>query len=132
MALDVDEAFDSLLMAEDAFRFDGRRAGEDRGREIGFTEGYHAGVDRGSKIGTEVGFMWGFCCGLEKLLVVDERRQRALRTVRLLLESIKSFPVSDPSCETYVDELEKIRGKFRQLSSLLHIQRSIHDQSLSF
>ena len=130
--MDIDDAFDSLVLAEDRLREDGRQKGIDHGRIVGFTEGYVAGIDKGSKVAAELGFMWGFCSVLQAMLAKEGKKERALKAVGGLLDSIASFPVSDPTVETFVEDLERIRTKFRQISAMLHIPRTVEGDSLSF
>ncbi|XP_039217388.1 protein LTO1 homolog isoform X6 [Crotalus tigris] len=48
-------------------------------------------------------------------------QNKKIKVLELLIEMIQNFPLEDPAYDKLQDDLEKIRGRFKQICSLLHI-----------
>ncbi|XP_055987934.1 protein LTO1 homolog isoform X2 [Sorex fumeus] len=117
------DMFDAIVMAEERFHGDGYREGFEDGSSLGLTEGRRHGAMQGARIGSEIGCYRGFACAWRYLLdsgaSEKDRKRKALEALEAM---IQSFPYGDPTHETLHEDLDRIRGKFRQLCSLLNVQ----------
>ncbi|XP_063145667.1 protein LTO1 homolog [Candoia aspera] len=117
------DAFDAIVMAETRFHGEGYREGYAEGIHAGVMEGRQYGVQQGASIGSEVGSYLGFAVMWQQLLwkTSDEKYSKKIKVLELLIEMIQNFPLDDPVYGKLQDDLEKIRGRFKQVCSLLHI-----------
>nr|XP_008104221.1 PREDICTED: oral cancer-overexpressed protein 1 isoform X1 [Anolis carolinensis] len=72
---------------------------------------------------SKIGSYLGFAMTWKKLLHAgsDEKHSKKAKVLESLIEMIEKFPHEDPVYERLQDDLEKIRGRFKQACSLLHI-----------
>ncbi|KAH0620819.1 hypothetical protein JD844_021611 [Phrynosoma platyrhinos] len=122
---DGDEAdvFEAIVMAETRFHGEGYQEGYAEGIHAGIIEGRQYGVQQGAHIGLEIGSYLGFAVTWKKLLHTssDEKHSKKTKVLESLIEIIEKFPCEDPVYERLQEDLEKIRGRFKQACSLLHI-----------
>ncbi|XP_065611113.1 protein LTO1 homolog isoform X2 [Cyrtonyx montezumae] len=118
------DMFDQIVMAEDRFHGEGFQEGYAEGSQAGAAEGRSCGALHGAKIGSEIGSYLGFALTWQCLLPkrTDERNSKKIRALDSLIGMIKKFPYEDPTYEKLQEDLEKIRGKFKQVCSMLNIQ----------
>ncbi|OXB53437.1 hypothetical protein ASZ78_004304 [Callipepla squamata] len=64
------------------------------------------------QIGSYLGFALTWQCLLPKH--TDEKNSKKIRALDSLIGMIKKFPYEDPTYEKLQEDLEKIRGKFKQ------------------
>lgn len=117
------DLFDSIVLAEERFHGDGYREGFENGSVLGLVEGRQLGTVQGARVGSEIGCYQGFACvwrGLLDSSVPEDSRKR--RVLEALMAMLQSFPYGDPTYEKLHEDLHRIRGKFRQLCSLLNVQ----------
>ncbi|KAM6408338.1 protein LTO1 homolog isoform 2-T2 [Rhynochetos jubatus] len=118
------DMFDEIVMAEERFHGEGYQEGYAEGTHLGVVEGRKYGSLHGAKIGSEIGSYLGFAltwqCLLQKL--TDEKNSKKIRAVDSLIGMIQKFPYEDPTYDKLQEDLEKIRGKFKQVCSMLNIQ----------
>ncbi|NWT00452.1 ORAV1 protein, partial [Mionectes macconnelli] len=106
------------------FHGEGYQEGYAEGSHIGIAEGRRYGSLHGAKIGLEIGCCLGFAltwhCLLQKC--TDEKSSKKIRALESLIGMIQKFPYEDPTYDKLQEDLEKIRGKFKQVCSMLNIQ----------
>ncbi|XP_053244787.1 protein LTO1 homolog isoform X1 [Podarcis raffonei] len=121
------DAFDTIIMAETRFHGEGYQEGYAEGTRAGLLEGRQYGIQQGAKIGLEIGSYLGFAMTWQKLLHKgsDEKNSKKIKALESLIEMIRIFPCEDPAYEKLQEDLEKIRGRFKQVRSLLHIPSSV-------
>ncbi|XP_069919877.1 protein LTO1 homolog isoform X2 [Oryctolagus cuniculus] len=141
-----EDVFDAIVMADERFHGQGYREGFEDGSSLGVREGRRHGAAQGARIGAEIGCYRGFALAWRHLLrgcaaedsvgapvgvgqaagMVDRRgsvpRGRKRRVLESLIGLLQQFPYDDPAYERLQEDLDRIRGKFRQLCSLLSVQ----------
>ncbi|XP_055000102.1 protein LTO1 homolog isoform X2 [Sorex araneus] len=117
------DMFDAIVMADERFHGDGYREGFEDGSSLGLTEGRRHGAMQGARIGSEIGCYRGFACAWRHLLDSGSpEKDRKRKALEALVALTQSFPCGDPTHESLQEDLDRIRGKFRQLCSLLNVQ----------
>ncbi|XP_051820639.1 protein LTO1 homolog isoform X2 [Antechinus flavipes] len=122
------DLFDAIVMAEERYRGEGFQEGYAEGRCLGLAEGRRAGVVRGASIGSEIGSYRGFALTWKCLLsesTTDKDRKKA-KMLDSLLGMVQRFPYADPTHGQLHEDLDRIRGKFKQVCSLLSVQPDFH------
>ncbi|XP_015279914.1 PREDICTED: oral cancer-overexpressed protein 1 isoform X1 [Gekko japonicus] len=117
------DAFDAILMAEARFHGEGYQEGYVEGTQAGVMEGRQYGIQQGAKIGLEIGSYLGFSMTWLRLLQKnsDDKHSKKIKVLESLIEMIQKFPHQDPIYDKLQEDLERIRGRFKQVCSLLHI-----------
>lgn len=137
MAKDQDP-FDAIVMADDRYHGEGYQEGYEEGSSLGIMEGRQCGTLHGAQIGSEIGCYQGFAFAWRGLLHsrATEKDSKKLKVLDSLIKMIQQFPYDDPTYTDLHDDLERIRGKFKQLCSLLNVQPdfkiSVEGSGLSF
>lgn len=118
------DLFDAVVMADERFHEEGYQEGYADGSDLGLEEGRQLGMAQGARIGSEIGCYRGFACAWRCLLDsgAPEKDSRKRKVLEALMEMIQTFPYDDPTYEKLHEDLDRIRGKFRQLCSLLNVQ----------
>ncbi|KFQ71498.1 Oral cancer-overexpressed protein 1, partial [Phaethon lepturus] len=106
------------------FHGEGYQEGYAEGSHVGVVEGRRYGSLHGAKIGSEIGCYLGFALTWQCLLqkCTDEKNSKKIRALESLIGMIQKFPYGDPTYDKLQEDLEKIRGKFKQVCSMLNIQ----------
>ncbi|XP_047372585.1 protein LTO1 homolog isoform X2 [Sciurus carolinensis] len=105
------------------FHGEGYQEGYKEGSCLGRIEGRQHGALHGAKIGSEIGCYQGFAFAWKHLLHSDaSERDRKMKVLEALIGMIQKFPYDDPAYDRLHEDLERIRGKFKQLCSLLNVQ----------
>ncbi|XP_061466668.1 protein LTO1 homolog isoform X2 [Rhineura floridana] len=114
------DAFDAIVMAETRFHGEGYQEGYVEGKHAGVVEGRQYGMQQGANIGLEIGSYLGFAMTWQRLLLKgsNEKHSKKIKVLELLIEMIQTFPCDDPTYEKLQEDLEKIRGRFKQIPSL--------------
>ncbi|XP_066439527.1 protein LTO1 homolog [Eleutherodactylus coqui] len=134
----ADDLFEGIVMCEERYHGEGYEEGFAEGNHVGETEGKQYGALYGARAGSELGCYLGFASTWRLLLspTTDEKQSKKIKTLDSLIKMIQSFPTDDPTNDKLQDELSRIRGKVKQLCSMLNIQpdfRMNYDNSgLSF
>ncbi|XP_025945112.1 oral cancer-overexpressed protein 1 isoform X2 [Apteryx rowi] len=125
------DMFDDIVMAEERFHGEGYQEGYAEGSHIGVVEGRRYGSLHGAKIGSEVGCYLGFALTWQCLLhkCTDEKNSKKTKVLDSLIGMIRKFPYEDPTYDKLQEDLEKIRGKFKQLFS--DAAKNLHQDSLA-
>lgn len=125
MNQDINDVFENIAFAENRFAEEGYADGYTSGLTTGWVEGYDLGIKKGSLIGSEVYFYGGFVLALKQLATENQLSERCLKALNSLESVIVTFPriLSDDS--NFVEKLSTIRGKFRQICSLLSINSDV-------
>uniref|UniRef100_A0A8C0PF74 LTO1 maturation factor of ABCE1 n=1 Tax=Canis lupus familiaris TaxID=9615 RepID=A0A8C0PF74_CANLF len=84
-------------------------------RERGAREGGGGGGARGPGAA-----MAGSQDMFDAIVMADESKK--MKALESLIEMIQKFPYDDPTYDKLHEDLDKIRGKFKQLCSLLNVQ----------
>jgi hypothetical protein len=135
-SLDLNDAFDSIVMAEDRFREAGYNEGFKEGKLSGEKESLKLGIQHGAKIGMELGFYSGFASTWMKLISEEliknkeSMSEKTVNAVKALNELIESFSLDDP-LNLDNDKFNRIRSKFKQVCSLLNMTPNF-GSSISF
>ncbi|XP_072719704.1 protein LTO1 homolog isoform X2 [Ciconia boyciana] len=110
------DMFDEIVMAEERFHGKGYQEGYAEGSHVGAVEGRRYGSLHGAKIGSEIGCYLGFALTWQCLLpkCTDEKNSKKIRALDSLIGMIQKFPYEDPTYDKLQEDLEKIRGKFKQ------------------
>ncbi|KAM9278490.1 protein LTO1 homolog isoform 1-T1 [Morus bassanus] len=110
------DMFDEIVMAEERFHGEGYQEGYAEGSHAGVVEGRRYGSLHGAKIGSEIGCYLGFALTWQCLLqkCTDEKNSKKIRALDSLIGMIQKFPYEDPTYDKLQEDLEKIRGKFKQ------------------
>ncbi|NXI42307.1 ORAV1 protein, partial [Galbula dea] len=118
------DMFDEIVMAEERFHGEGYQEGYAEGSHIGVVEGRRYGSLHGAKIGSEIGCYLGFALTWQCLLQKgpDDKNSKKIKALESLAGMVQRFPYEDPTYEKLQEDLEKIRGKFKQVCSMLNIQ----------
>ncbi|KAM9191533.1 protein LTO1 homolog isoform 2-T10 [Mergus octosetaceus] len=118
------DMFEEIVMAEHRFHGEGYQEGYAEGRHAGAAEGRRHGARHGARVGAEIGSYLGFALTWQCLLrkCTDEKNSKKRKALDLLIGMIQKFPYEDPTYEKLQEDLEKIRGKFKQVCSMLNIQ----------
>eukprot|EP00112_Aurelia_sp_Birch-Aquarium-sp1_P015877 Seg3553.2 transcript_id=Seg3553.2/GoldUCD/mRNA.D3Y31 product="Oral cancer-overexpressed protein 1" protein_id=Seg3553.2/GoldUCD/D3Y31 len=100
---------------------DGYNEGYFKGQILGEMEGFALGVERGKSFAQEVGFYDGF---VSTLMTLYEQETKSIRLMKVLkkmktkLDKIQGRTL-DPQNQELFDDLEDIRSKFKQVSSMI-------------
>ncbi|XP_052517949.1 protein LTO1 homolog isoform X2 [Budorcas taxicolor] len=72
----------------------------------------------------EIGCYQGFAFAWRGLLhgCATERDSKKMKVLEALIGMIQKFPYDDPTYDKLHEDLDRIRGKFKQLCSLLNVQ----------
>ncbi|XP_039217385.1 protein LTO1 homolog isoform X3 [Crotalus tigris] len=116
------DAFDAIVMAETRFHGEGYQDGYAEGVHAGVVEGRQHGIQQGASIGSEIGSYLGFALTWQQLLqkTSAEKCSKKIKVLELLIEMIQNFPLEDPAYDKLQDDLEKIRGRFKQVCVQFH------------
>nr|XP_021384219.1 protein LTO1 homolog isoform X1 [Lonchura striata domestica] len=110
------DLFDGIVMAEQRFHGEGYQEGLAEGSHAGMTEGRRYGALHGARMGSEIGCYLGFAltwhCLLQKS--TEEKNSKKIKALHSLIGMIQKFPYEDPTYDKLQEDLEKIRGKFKQ------------------
>ncbi|CAL1538019.1 unnamed protein product [Lymnaea stagnalis] len=117
-----EDIFHSVTMTEEVSWLEGHSAGLIEGEKIGYLEGYHLGVQKGSDIGNEVGFYAGYAAHVVEMLHQDTSKSRILRVCESIINLANIIHRIEPNDESLTDHLNKIQGKFKQLTSQIGVQ----------
>ncbi|XP_033063464.1 protein LTO1 homolog isoform X2 [Trachypithecus francoisi] len=123
------DIFDSIVMADERFHAEGYREGYEEGSSLGVTEGRQHGTLHGAKIGSEIGCYQGFAFAWKCLLhsCTTEKDSRKMKVLESLIGMIQKFPYDDPTYDKLHEDLDKIRGKFKQVRALCFLMLGAPD-----
>ncbi|XP_004383689.1 protein LTO1 homolog [Trichechus manatus latirostris] len=118
------DMFDAIVMADERFHGQGYQEGYEEGSSLGIIEGRQHGALHGAKIGSEIGCYQGFAFAWKYLLLsyTTKKDSKKMKVLESLIGMIQKFPYDDPTYDKLHEDLDKIRGKFKQLCSLLNVQ----------
>ncbi|XP_010634032.1 protein LTO1 homolog isoform X3 [Fukomys damarensis] len=113
---DSQDMFDAIVMADERFHGEGYQEGYEEGSSLGMIEGRQYGTLHGAKIGSEIGCYQGFALVWKCLLrsCASEKDSRKMKVLESLIGMIQKFPYDDPTYNKLHEDLDKIRGKFKQ------------------
>ncbi|KAK2511820.1 Oraov1 [Columba guinea] len=112
------DMFDEIVMAEERFHGEGYQEGYAEGSHVGVVEGRRYGLLHGAKIGSEKKLTGSLTSNMLEHLMGC----RKIKALDSLIGMIQKFPYEDPTYDKLQEDLEKIRGKFKQVCSMLNIQ----------
>ncbi|XP_076445631.1 protein LTO1 homolog [Babylonia areolata] len=117
-----DDFLDAVFMNESRCQDEGYQEGRGEGRRKGLEEGFRLGCQKGCEIGTELGFYLGYAGTIRQQAENSKNQQRVLKSVDNLVRLIEAFPLTDPKNPNLHDQVQAIRAKFKQITSLLDIR----------
>ncbi|KAL8569349.1 hypothetical protein ACOMHN_014033 [Nucella lapillus] len=119
---DDDDFLGAIFMSENRCQDEGFQEGQADGRQKGLQEGFRLGCQKGCEMGTELGFYVGFAETIRQRADGLKNKERVLKSIGSLLELIELFPLTDPHNIRLQDQIQAIRAKFKQVTSLIHIR----------
>ncbi|XP_071113492.1 protein LTO1 homolog [Haliotis cracherodii] len=129
---DMDDLFHDVIMSEERSQGQGFREGRAEGEKRGLADGFSLGFEKGAAIGSEVGFYQGYVETLQELNTQEGTlKPRVQKSLQALAAMLSQFPVADVMNQTLFEDLERIRAKFKQVTSLLGISTSYGAQDKS-
>jgi len=134
MTVDIDAAFDGIVLAEDNLVKTGFKEGFTEGHLEGGEEGFSLGLEKGSEFGQELGFYKGFAEAWIQHLQADkeDKHNRALTQLAKLVKNIENFPcLNDPEVDVG-PILSDIRSRFKTVCSLLGIKQENSNSEISW
>ncbi|XP_046926938.1 protein LTO1 homolog isoform X4 [Lynx rufus] len=84
------------------------------------TASAHSTSPRHTSIGCYQGFAFAWRCLLHSC--ATEKDSKKMKALESLIGMIQKFPYDDPTYDKLHEDLDRIRGKFKQLCSLLNVQ----------
>nr|XP_044993753.1 protein LTO1 homolog isoform X2 [Jaculus jaculus] len=109
------DMFDAIVMADERFHGEGFQEGYEEGSSLGILEGRQYGTEHGARIASEIGCYQGFALAWKCLLHSSAgEKDRKMKVVEALIGMIEKFPYDDPTYDKLHEDLDKIRGKFKQ------------------
>ncbi|CAL8379067.1 unnamed protein product [Arctogadus glacialis] len=129
MALKSGDSFDRIFLADNRFQAEGYREGFDEGTRLGMLEGRTHGASHGARVCAEVSFYYGFALTWKSLLdnKMDAKSRKHLKCVDGLMSMIQTFPYDNPQAEGLLENMQKIRTKFRQVCSVMSVPTDFSD-----
>ncbi|KAG7279947.1 hypothetical protein CRUP_009922 [Coryphaenoides rupestris] len=129
MALKPGDSFDRIFLSDNRFQEEGYREGFDAGTRQGLQEGTTHGESHGAGLSSEVSFYYGFALTWKCLLQnnTDAKSKKHIKTVEALMTKIQAFPYDDPQYEGLLEDMQKIRTKFRQVCSVMAVPTDFSD-----
>ncbi|CAL8351874.1 unnamed protein product [Merluccius merluccius] len=129
MALTSGDSFDRIFLSDNRHQADGYREGFDAGTRQGMQEGRTHGASHGARVSAEVSFYYGFAVTWKCLLQnkVDAKSRKHMKCVEALLTMIHVFPYDDPQSKGLLEDMQKIRTKFRQVCSVMSVPTDFSD-----
>jgi len=135
---DINEAFEAITFAEDAFSNTGFGEGHAQGVCEGQQEGLHIGLEKGRELGRELGFYQGFAqAWLDRVQlqqigsdVNDQKTRKSVKTVSQLEKLVDLIGQIPPYNKRDVDLTERvnaIRARFKTVCSLLGVTSEWRD-----
>ncbi|MCO5560146.1 hypothetical protein L7F22_013753 [Adiantum nelumboides] len=127
MSKDLNEAediFETTLNIESAHFQNGFDEGFKDGVEAGKVEGREVGLKVGFQLGEELGF-YQACVDIWKAAISRCPQcfsARSQKSILLLEEQVKVYPLNNSSEERLQDMLEMIRAKYRAILAMLSVQ----------
>ncbi|KAE8606433.1 hypothetical protein XENTR_v10010734 [Xenopus tropicalis] len=120
----TDDLFDDIIMCEQRYRGEGYEEGLAEGNSAGESEGKQYGAVYGARMGSELGCYLGFASTWRLLLVPasDDRQRRKIKALDSLIAMIRNFHSDDPTNPNLQEDMANIRGKVKQVCSMLNIQ----------
>ncbi|XP_018410024.1 PREDICTED: oral cancer-overexpressed protein 1 isoform X2 [Nanorana parkeri] len=120
----AEDLFEGIVMSEERYHGEGYEEGFSEGKHVGESEGKRYGAVHGARAGSELGCYLGFASTWRHLLTPgsDDKQRFKIKTLDSLIKMIQSFPCDDPSSEKLQEDMAKIRGKVKQVCSMLNIQ----------
>ncbi|XP_063800219.1 protein LTO1 homolog isoform X2 [Pseudophryne corroboree] len=103
---------------------EGYEEGFAEGNQVGEIEGKQYGVIYGARAGSELGCYLGFASTWRHLLSPgsEDKESKKVKTLDSLISLIRSFSFEDPTNDKLQDEISRIRGKVKQVCSMLNVQ----------
>ncbi|KAM9302382.1 protein LTO1 homolog [Gastrophryne carolinensis] len=121
---DAEDLFGDIVMCEQRYHGEGYEEGFNEGHRVGKSEGKQFGTIYGAQAGSELGCYLGFASTWKHLLTPssDEKQSKKIKTLDSLIKLIQSFPCEDPTSDKLQEDMARIRGKVKQVCSMLNIQ----------
>ncbi|XP_012283220.1 uncharacterized protein LOC105701229 [Orussus abietinus] len=121
--IDINEAFDNLLFAEDI----AERSGYEEGYKVGrvrIIDGYHLGYHRGSTLAAQLGYYSGI---IELCLLTKHLPDKVTCLAKKLLEEINNFPKFNSDTLDILNIFENIKFQYIKFCSLAKINATYPD-----
>ncbi|CAG5117821.1 unnamed protein product [Candidula unifasciata] len=117
-----EDLFHSITMCEEISWQEGYTEGVQEATAKSYEEGFALGAQKGTEIGSEVGFYAGYAARILNLKKGEDSKSRIIKVCEAIVKLANTFESVEPTDEVLTDNLNNIRGKFKQLTSLLGVQ----------
>jgi hypothetical protein len=114
--IDVNEAFENLLLAEDLAGQESYEEGFTSGKNQ-MVEGYHLGYHRASALAAQLGYYYGVLIHIQQTFDTHKVADQ----LETLIENIQKFPVDNDDAVDIFDKFESIKFNFKKICSLVKI-----------
>ncbi|KAI9197398.1 uncharacterized protein BJ171DRAFT_223588 [Polychytrium aggregatum] len=116
------EHVEDLVHLETMFHELGREDGLRDGRRAGLNEGRNLGLARSFEMGKEIGFFLGFAriwLLIAPRIDADKLNHRVIKHLEQLRDMAEAFPKENIKDAAMLETLDRMRGKFKTIVSLL-------------
>ncbi|XP_011497404.1 PREDICTED: oral cancer-overexpressed protein 1-like [Ceratosolen solmsi marchali] len=121
--IDINKAFENLLLAEDLAEKVGYEEGFASGKNQ-MIEGYHFGYHRASALAAQLGYYYGVLIHIQQ----TSNNQKLTEQLDRLIEDIQKFPVDNDDAVDIFEKFENIKLNFKKICSLVKID-SAHPEN---
>jgi len=116
------DLFHNIVMTEELSYQSGFEEGQRVSVQTATADGYKLGVEKGLEIGKEIGFYSGFSKHILERSDADKLSPRTVRVCHDIIALTHRLTLTSPTDADLTDLLAKVKGKFKQLTSLLGVQ----------
>eukprot|EP00331_Platyophrya_macrostoma_P030565 CAMPEP_0176452570 /NCGR_PEP_ID=MMETSP0127-20121128/28624_1 /TAXON_ID=938130 /ORGANISM="Platyophrya macrostoma, Strain WH" /LENGTH=134 /DNA_ID=CAMNT_0017841069 /DNA_START=25 /DNA_END=429 /DNA_ORIENTATION=- len=132
MFMDEEDPFSSIISQEREWYDNARMEGEKIGEELAKKEAYQSGYQSGSDLADEIGYYMGIIETLQINVTLfksyAERKEKIDKLFDELQAMIISLDTTNAGDPDLPNKVEKIRTKFKMLSSLLKMKVKSNDK----
>lgn len=130
---DINDVFESIAFSEQKVSDSAFEEGFVKGVSEGEVEGYHLGYHRGAEVGAEIGYYSGCIDALCKVDSLGKHNNpKCIELMHKIKNLINSFPRHNADNVDIIFLRDNIRAQFKRLCSLLKVDLSVRENTVSF
>lgn len=129
---DINDVFESIAFSEQKISDSAFEEGFVKGVSEGEVEGYHLGYHRGAEIGAEIGYYNGCIDALYRVDSHEKHNPKCIELMHKIKNLINKFPKHNADDVDIIFLRDSIRAQFKRLCSLLKIELSLRESTVSF
>lgn len=124
-----EDLFDPIIMADNRCYVEGYHEGFEKGIRQWTLEGRRHGARHGAKVSTELSFYYGFAVTWKCLLQnnTDVKSRKRVKALDSLIGQMEKFPHDDAQAQDLLENVGKVRAKFRQVCAMLNVPTDFND-----